>query len=153
MPTNKKRSVSSYSVYAREQASRAADMTGKTITELETFIWTGLEYEHVDTILSWCRRNAVTDSASRLIHSEFELLVEEGVVPIFAHIGNRRYFPTSFLDVVCNKMNDDLTARLSLRASSNKAQITQIASELAKNPELLQIIAELISDGKTHQAL
>lgn len=153
MPTAKRRGLkSSYTAYAQEQCKNRTDLANKAIADIETFVWIGSEYKQVDTIHSWTRRNKATDSQQRMIHQEFELLVEEGAVPIFAKIGNRRFFPTDFLDVVCTKMIEDLSNRMAMRQNTN-SQVAKVASELAKNPELLQIIAELITESQAKQAI
>lgn len=151
MPTAKRtHTKSAYTAYASELAKDRENLSDKTIADIETFVWTGYDYKQVDTIHSWCRRSKISDSANRMIAFEFELLVEEGAVPIFAHIGNRRYFATDFLDIVCNRMVEDLQNRMTMKATKNN-QVAKVASELAKNPELLQIIAELISESKAKQ--
>ncbi len=146
----KKHNFAQYRKLATENLSSRIDLSKVALDQIEYSVTLNGENVPVDTIMSYCRRKEINDSASRLIYIEFEALVKRGVIPrtAYAVCGNRRFFPTAYLDRVAMPMKDDLEARLTLRKSGNKTEVAKIANKLAKNPELTKLIAELIAESK-----
>lgn len=144
-----KRKKSSYRSIAKASIASRLDLSNKSIEDIHTFVDLDGERIQVDTVMAWCRRNKISDSSSRLIYNEIELLVEQGVIPrqAYAGVGNRRYFATDFLKRVAGQMDRDLQQRIATKTTGTNDEVKKIANQLAKNPELTKLIAELLAEA------
>lgn len=136
---------SEYSDLAREHSTNVPSIYGLGIEAIETYVSLNGEQVKVDTILSLSRRMGLTESANRQVYYEFELLEKEGVLPTAMVVGNKRYYPTTFLEPIASAIASDLYARTAGRANSGKA--SRVIELLMSKPELMDAIVELLEEA------